>query len=133
VWLIFSVLFPFAPIAMGTRLSILWGTPTSFIDIAEILRSGELVYAAAGISAAALGEALLSNVGHFRGLVILLIFVDLCSVSIALILGATLSHAYELLGERVHETLGFWTAWLYLAAVLQGGVSVALNSRIQPQ
>jgi hypothetical protein len=133
VWLMFTVLFPFVPIGMGILSSKLLGTPTSFI---EVLRSGELCYAAAGISAAALGDALLANVGHFRSLTRMLAGMDVFSVSLALVAGATISQMdegeYEALAADTDGSFAVLTALFYILAVMQGGASVYLNARSQP-
>jgi hypothetical protein len=128
VWFIFSALFPIVPTALGTLSSFLFGTPTSFIDV---FRSGELLYAAAGISAAALGEALLTNTSKFRSATALLIGMDLLSVSFCLFLGAWLSQSsYDALphAEDFYMTVAWYTALSYLFAVGQGAASVYFST-----
>jgi hypothetical protein len=134
MWLFYSAAFPFVALSMRWQASVFTNErPTSLFN--DILESGELLYGAAGLSFAAIGEILLSTRSRPRWLLIILGGAQAFLVFSALFLGNAL-YINELQHQRAVQLddsrrFAVITAAFYTAAVLLGVLSIYVSGRGQ--
>jgi hypothetical protein len=128
VWLLFSALFSFVPwlFAVFFGYLLVTFTPPSLVDL---LRDGDLLYGAAGLSASSFGETLLSpRYGRGRTRADLILSVpNILIMQTGLTSGVLVSQAGELVAPPDPSIVMPVSLVLYTAAVVLGAISLVLH------